>query len=117
MERSAGLFRMGAGFDPQGLATYLRQAHPVKTAAAVEAATRLPARTVERWLAMTATPSVVAFGRLVAVYGPALLSAAVPGLAWVERAALLAEREGMAREIAALETRLAETATKLGIGP
>lgn len=112
MDKSAGKGRGFAGFDPQGCVLFLRRRHPAKTARAVEAATggRVPWRTVERWLALEAVPNTRAVGWLIVAYGPAFLAAAVPGVAWIKRAADLAEYEGMAAEIAAVQRRQARLA-------
>ena len=107
MDKSAGRRRGCAEYDPQGCVGFLRRVHPIKTAAGVEADTRIPARTVERWLALEAAPKVPHFVRLVVAYGPSFLAVAVPHLAWVERAAALAEHEAMGAEIADLSRKQA----------
>lgn len=113
MGKSAGKVRGVAGFDPQGCVDFLRRRHPFKTAQAVEAATRVPHRTVERWIAGDAVPNTVAFGRLIVAYGAPFLAAAMPGLAWVRHAADLAEYETMAAEIAATQRRQARLAADM----
>ena len=114
IDKSAGKRRGCADYDPQGCVAFLRRVHPAKTAAGVAADTRISPRTVERWLSLEAQPSVPAFVRLVAAYGPAFLAAAVPGLAWVERAAALADHEATMIEIAALQARQARLERAIG---
>ena len=77
-----------AKFDPVGLADWLRKAFPQSTCHHIEARTGIPAGTVENWLIRRSQPSVDHFARLIAIFGPELLSACFarpPG--WIERAA------------------------------
>lgn len=104
-----------AKFDPVGLADWLRKAFPQSTCHHIEARTGISAGTVENWLIRRSQPSVEHFARLIAVFGPELLSACFarpPG--WIERAAhgerarlLDEEIERLRRERAALEMRSA----------
>lgn len=104
-----------AKFDPVGLADWLRRSFPQSTCHHIEARTGIPSATVENWLIRRSQPSVDHFARLIAVFGPELLSSCFahpPG--WIERAAdgerarmLDAEIERLRRERAALTERRA----------
>jgi len=65
-------------FDPDGVVTFLRRAFPTATALNVQAATAIPAATVDNWLRGRAAPSAAHLGVMVDVFGPTVLSAAFP---------------------------------------
>ena len=88
--------------DFEGLAAFLRHAHPSKTAATVAANTGLPADTVKKWLSCEVQPSGKAMLTLICAYGPALISASVKG------APEWCDAEARAAKIAALKSELAE---------
>jgi hypothetical protein len=64
-------------FDAQKWASILRDRHPDKTAECVAAAIDEPAATVRKWLEGRARPGWRATLKLVGVYGPELLAAAM----------------------------------------
>lgn len=74
-------------FDITGLCTFLKRAHPAKTAENVAAATGVPASTVDKWLRGETMPSATGFAALAAAYGPAVIAASVPGAAWAHERA------------------------------
>lgn len=70
--------RSRIGIHLDGLAAFLRRQHSSCTSAHVEAATGIPARTVEGWLELRSYPSLAAFLTLTHHYGPSLLAAVYP---------------------------------------
>lgn len=87
------------------IGNFLRAAHPLSTAKLVSRDLDVPVRTVEKWLDGTAAPSLDAFMRMLGFYGPGLLLATFPGLAW-------AEIIKVAFDTAALEAQLAAMPAK-----
>ena len=87
------------------IGNFLRAAHPSSTAKLVSRDLEIPARTIEKWLDGTAAPSLDAFMRMLSFYGPGVLLAAFPGLAW-------AEIVKVAFDTAALEAQLATMPAK-----
>ena len=95
--------------DTAGLSRFLRTMHPEKTAAHVAAATRLPADTVKKWLAVEASPNGRALLVLACVYGPEVMTAMLrepPG--WLDAQARQAEQARLDGELTRLTTRMAE---------
>lgn len=86
---------------------FLRQRHPVKTAASVAATTGLSAEAVKKWLERSSAPSFVACFALIRAYGPDFLTAVMEHPpAWIDTAARTARREALARDIARLTAEL-----------
>jgi len=96
---------------PERAVAFVRRLYPVKTADCVAADTGVPAQTVRRWLEGVAKPSWTAFSRLIFAYGPAFLVAVYPNAPrWLDeahrreqQAALRAEQQRIAEQLAALE--------------
>lgn len=98
--------------DFAGMVSFLRGAHPTKTAEHVAGMTGISAKTVAKWLD-GAEPGSRHFLTLALVYGPQFVSACVRGApAWLDEAHRNAERESLRREIAEREARLAELGEK-----
>jgi hypothetical protein len=96
-----------AQIDCDGLARFLRAAHPAKTAIHVAARTRLPADTVKKWLLGAALPNGRAVLVLACCYGPELLCAMLrdpPG--WLDAAARGAAQARIEARLAALQVQL-----------
>ena len=66
-----------ARFQPSGMIEWLRRRHPQSTCHHIEAATGIPAATVENWLIRRSQPSVEHFSTLIAAFGPAFLEACI----------------------------------------
>ncbi|MGU3418509.1 hypothetical protein [Methylobacterium sp. D54C] len=96
-----------AQVDGDGLARFLRAAHPAKTAIHVAARTRLPADTVKKWLGGAALPNGRAVLVLACCYGPELLCAMLrdpPG--WLDASARGAAQARIEARLAALQAQL-----------
>lgn len=96
-----------ARIDGDGLARFLRAAHPAKTALHVAARTKLPADTVKKWLLGAALPNGRAVLVLACCYGPELLCAMLrdpPG--WLDASARGAAQARIAARLAALQAQL-----------
>jgi len=96
-----------AQVDGDGLAWFLRAAHPAKTAIHVAARTRLPADTVKKWLSGAALPNGRAVLVLACCYGPELLCAMLrnpPG--WLDASARGAAQARIEARLAALQAQL-----------
>ena len=85
---------------------FLRGRHPIKTAANVAADTGCSPAQIEKWLEGVAAPSGIAFARLIAAYGPDILSAVLPPTHWITKASqdkheveLIAARDELQRKI------------------
>lgn len=97
--------------DLDGLAAFLREAHPHDTAVNVAADIAVSVRTVERWLASdrAVAPRLDHFFSLIAAYGPNVLAAAYPAaLGWLEDAKRRQESVELHQRIAEAKARLAE---------
>ena len=74
VRKSEVIFRNFGVIAPQifgaRIAEFLRAINPVKTAPSVEAETGISAKTVEKWLSGTSSPSGNTYHRLIEVYGP-----------------------------------------------
>ncbi|PTW53587.1 hypothetical protein C8N35_11642 [Breoghania corrubedonensis] len=74
-------------YDLDALLDYFRQKYPALLCQNVAADTGIPAGTVENWMLKKAQPSTSNFVRLVHVYGPSLLAAAlIDTPMWLARA-------------------------------
>lgn len=76
MRKSESVLRKIGVLEPQvfggRIAEFLRRIHPSKTAANVEAETRISSRTISKWLEGASSPSGNAYHRLIQIYGPEL---------------------------------------------
>lgn len=76
VRKSEGIFRKLGVIEPQifgaRIAEFLRTIHPQKTAAFTEADTQISAKTIEKWLSGSSSPSGNTYHRLIEVYGPEL---------------------------------------------
>lgn len=99
--------------DVGGLAGFLRAQHPVKTAAAVEGQTGIPAASVRKWLEGRAFPGCEATFRLLQVYGLPLAAACVRGCAWLDEAILVARDKAIEAQKQALAAESARIAAIL----
>ena len=112
MRRSGGIFRNIGVIEPQTfgarIAAFLRSIHPLKTAGAVEADTRIPAKTVEKWLAGWSSPSGNTYHRLIEVYGPELFVFVNPDAspASLQEAARVCRQARLERQAATIQQQL-----------
>ena len=100
--RTKGAQKWASRIDLDGLSRFLREQHPDKTAAHVEALTGVPYASVRKWLSGDAAPNARAMAALILTYGPELLHAMVIGAPdWLKATV----RERAMRE---LEQRIAD---------
>lgn len=105
MSRSATTSRHKCrALDMDGLRSFLRSAHPIKTAAHVAARTGISEGTVANWLHDKSTPTLRHTVPLIDAYGPDVLAAAVPSCGWLDRAVQERRAADLDARIAALET-------------
>ncbi|MGU3664435.1 hypothetical protein ACLBX9_09655 [Methylobacterium sp. A49B] len=113
MRRSQAAVRKVGVIEPQifaqRIAAFLRLIHPQKTAACVEADTRIPAKTVSKWLEGASSPAGKAYHQLLAVYGMELFYYVDPdaSTAEVREAARICQQARLERQNAELQRRLA----------
>lgn len=89
------------------VAKFLRQRHPIKTAASVAAETPFSAYRVGKWLELASVPNGPALLVLTAVYGPEFLAAVMPQrFEWLDEGVRAQRRERLKAEIAAREREL-----------
>jgi len=83
------------------IAGFLRSIHPMKTAANVEAETRISSRTVSKWLEGASSPAGNAYHRLIEVYGPELFVFVNPDAspASLREAALMCRQARLERQV------------------
>ncbi|MGY2051709.1 hypothetical protein [Methylobacterium sp. JK268] len=95
--------------DAAGLARFLRERHPSKTAIHVAALSGVPVDTVAKLLAREALPSGRTLLALICVYGPELLAAVLPGAnpRWLEGARILADQARLEAELARTRAEMA----------
>ena len=112
MRRSERIFRRLGVLDPQifgaRIAEFLRTIHPQKTAPSVEAETYISAKTVEKWLSGTSSPSGNTYHRLIEVYGPELFVFIDPDAspASLQEAARICRQARLERQAAKIEQQL-----------
>ena len=98
----------------RGLVQFLRKRHPHKTAASVAAETGISERVIEKWLSgEVQSPAYSATIRLIYVYGPSLLSAAIAELmpdqpSWLDDVRRAELQKQLERQIAELHSTLGE---------
>lgn len=93
--------------DAERVCAFLRAKHPVKTAANVSADTGIAAKTVEKWLERTSSPSWPHGLLLVTAYGPEFLCAVMkhpPG--WMTEDGRAERRARVTAQMAALARQL-----------
>lgn len=114
VRRSEGVFRNLGVLEPQifgaRIAEFLRTIHPQKTAACIEADTQISAKTVEKWLSGTSSPSGNTYHRLIEVYGPELFVFVNPDAspASLQEAARVCRQSRLERQAAKIRQQLAE---------
>jgi hypothetical protein len=114
MGQSSGSYRQLSGADRQKseawerALAFLRQRHPVKTAAHVAAATGEQEDTVEKWFQRGSRPGGFGMLSLIAAYGAefvvVLYGETAPG--WVVSAARAAERTALEADLDRVRSRL-----------
>jgi DNA-binding transcriptional regulator YiaG len=88
---------------------FLRDRHPVKTAANAAAATGLSEHRVSKWLEQSSAPSGAAIVALTAAYGPEFLAAVMPeSCAWLDESVRAARLARVESELDALQRRARE---------
>jgi hypothetical protein len=92
------------------IAGFLRSIHPLKTAACVEAETRISSRTVAKWLEGASSPAGNAYHRLIEVYGPELFVFVNPDAspASLREAALMCRQARLERQVEEKQREIAE---------
>lgn len=92
---------------PERIAAFLRQRHPVKTAECVAAETGFSRETVNSWLNRLSAPKAQAMLKLVALYGPEFLCAAMHSPPeWLNAAARAERSRALDAEINARRAEL-----------
>ncbi len=87
------------------IGNFLRSVHPLSTAKLVSRDLDVPVRTVEKWLDGSANPNLDAFMRMLGFYGPGLLIAVFPGLAWAEVLKVAFDQAALESQLAAMPAR------------
>ncbi len=114
MRTSESIVRKIGVLEPQvfgaRIAGFLRSIHPQKTAACVEADTKISSRTVAKWLEGASSPAGNAYHRLIEVYGPELFVFVNPEAspASLREAALLCRQARLERQVEEKQREIAE---------
>lgn len=97
--------------DMDGLARFLKDRHPDKTAVHTADAVGVPEATVKKWLLKLARPNGLGVLRLACAYGPEVLVAMLPAAPnWLRFAAREAEQARMEARMAALRAQIERAA-------
>ncbi|WP_131194052.1 helix-turn-helix domain-containing protein [Lichenihabitans psoromatis] len=88
------------------LCVFLRRLHPHKTIDRVAADTGISRATVAKWIEREGSPSVPALIKLGLAYGPDLMLAVAPELAWLVTIAKLTQHQALEAQIDQVETDL-----------
>ena len=87
------------------IGNFLRSVHPLSTAKMVSRDLKIPTRTVEKWLDGTSSQSLDAFMRMLGFYGPAVLLATFPKLAWAEVVKVAFDTEALEAQLATMPAK------------
>ena len=103
----------GQAYSHGGMCDWLRRTFPHSTGYAVEAATAIPAATVEGWFTREYKPSLPHFMRMLAVFGPSFAASSLMAppqwLSDVERRQRITETENEIERLRAEQEKLKGT--------